>query len=210
VTGDRRRCVVPDLGAELTGVLTSVQEMFVALGMAARFGRVVVPLPEPLAGGVALGAAVRVAWAVGPTQSSRARSLHPALPRLYGPDGRSEHPPLRFLEVDPVDLEVLGAAAALLGWALLPYADSGDLAMVLDDHARGCDTTATRLVTELARLHGLLDLEWTADVALLHARITAAGAADVILTGAEELAYQRTAERFAAMWDAGTVHSGEG
>jgi hypothetical protein len=126
------------------------------------------------------------------------------LPRLLGPDGRAQHVPLRFFEIDPEDLAALGAAAAVLGRVLLPGSGSGELAAVLADHARGCDTTPGALVVELARLHGLLDLAWTDDVELLHARIVGAGPVDVILTPAEEAAYRRTVERFDAMWAAGS------
>jgi hypothetical protein len=198
VSAARRTCVVPDLGDALTGALRSVEELFVALGIAAKFRNL--PVPDPLAGGVALGAAVRVAWAIAPTQSARRR----VLPRLLAPDGRTAHAPLRFFEVDAADLAVLGAAAAVLGGALLPGAADGQLAGVLTDHARGCDTTAGSLVVQLARLHGLLDLPWTDDVQLLHARIAAAGTVDVVLTQTEDAAYRRTVERFDAMWAAGS------
>jgi hypothetical protein len=190
--------VVPDLGDALTGALRSVEELFVALGIAAKFRAL--PVPEPLAGGVALGAAVRVAWAIAPTQSARRR----VLPRLLSSDGRTAHAPLRFFEVDAADLAVLGAAAAVLGGALLPGSADGQLAGVLTDHARGCDTTAGALVVQLARLHGLLDLAWTDDVQLLHARIAAVGPVDVVLTPMEDAAYRRTVERFDAMWAAGS------
>jgi hypothetical protein len=183
----------------LTGALTEIEELFVAVGMAAKFGGLAVPLPVPLRGGVALGAAVRIAWAVAPTQTTRARTL----PRLFGSDGRTAYVPLRFLDVDPVDLDVLGASAAALGRSMLPGSRSGDLAVLLDQHARGRDTTAGALVVQVARLHGLLDLAWTDDVELLHTRITADGA-DVVLTQLEEEAYWRTAERFDAMWAAGS------
>jgi hypothetical protein len=185
----------------LTGALTATEELFVALGMAAKFGGLATPPPVPLRGGVALGAAVRIAWAVAPTQSTaRMRTL----PRLFGSDGRTAYVPLRFVDVDPVDLEVLGDAAAALGRSLLPGSGSGDVAALLDQHARGHDTTAGALVVQLARLHGLLDLAWTEDVELLHARLTVESAVDVVLTRPEEAAYWRTAERFDAMWAPGS------
>jgi hypothetical protein len=198
VSAARRTCVVPDLGDALTGALRSVEELFVALGIAAKFRNL--PVPHPLAGGVALGAAVRVAWAIAPTQSARRR----VLPRLLAPDGRTPHAPLRFFDVDAEDLAVLGAAAAVLGRALLPGSPDAPLAAVLADHARGCETTAGALIVQLARLHGLLDLEWTEDVELLHARIAAAGPVDVALAPTEDAAYRRTVERFDAMWAAGS------
>ncbi|HEV7826754.1 MAG TPA: hypothetical protein VGP02_17815 [Mycobacteriales bacterium] len=198
----RRRCAVPDLGSELTTAMTAVEELFVALGMAAKFGQLLVPLPAPLAGGAALGAAVRIAWAVAPTQSVRTT----VRPRLLGPDGRCPHTSLRFVDVSPADLDILGAAAVALGHCLLPGSGHGEVAALVAEHARARDTTAGALVTELARLHGLLDLAWTGDVELLDVRMTEAGAVGVlVLSSAEEAAYQRTAARFAAMWGAGAL-----
>jgi hypothetical protein len=192
--------VVPDLGEALTSALMATEEMFVAVGMAVKFGGLATPLPPPLHGRAALGAAVRVAWAVAPTQSGPGR----VLPRLLAPDGRTHHAPLRFVELDPTDLEVLGAAASSLGRCLLPGAGMEELGAVLEQHAAARDTTVGALVFQLARLHGLLDLEWTDDVDMLHTRISAAGSSDVVLTSAEEAAYQRTAGRFDAMWAAGS------
>jgi hypothetical protein len=200
VSAARRTCVVPDLGEALTAALMSTEEMFVAVGMAVKFGGLVTPLPPPLDGRTALGAAVRVAWAVAPTQSGPGR----VLPRLLAPDGRTRHVALRFVELDPADLEVLGAAARAVGRCVLPGAGVDELTAVLEQHAAGRDTTVGALVFQLARLHGLLDLAWTDDVALLYSRICAAGPADVVLTSAEEAAYQRTAGRFDGMWTPGS------
>ncbi|HEY0487304.1 MAG TPA: hypothetical protein VGD72_13745 [Mycobacteriales bacterium] len=198
----RRRCAVPDLGGDLTRALTVVEELFVALGMASKFGQLHLALPVPLAGGVALGAAVRVAWAVAPTQSGRTA----VRPRLLASDGRCPRTPVRFVEVASADLDALGTAAVALGRSLLPGSGCGELAIMLAEHARSRDTTAGGLVTELARLHGLLDLAWTEDVELLHARIARDGTADVVvLTAAEEAAHQRTAMRFDVMWRAGAL-----
>lgn len=200
MTAVRRTCAVPDLGEALTLALTAVEELFVALGMAAKTGGLLVPLPEPLLGRAALGAAVRVAWAVAPTQSGPGRPL----PQLLAPDGRTRHAPLRFVEIDPDDLAVLNGAAAELGRCLLPGSGAEELATVLEQHAAGRDTTAGALVFQLARVLGLLDLEWTADVELLYHRVAAAAPDDAVLTSAEEAAYQRTAGRFEAMWAPGS------
>jgi len=54
-------------------------------------------------------------------------------------------------------------------------------------------------------LAGVLDLEWTRDAEVLRARleqpIEAGG--DVVLTAAEEIAYQRVVTRFNRMWTLG-------
>jgi len=61
------------------------------------------------------------------------------------------------------------------------------------------------LVVLVARLAGVLDLEWTRDAEVLRARleqpIEAGG--DVVLTAAEEIAYQRVVTRFNRMWTLG-------
>jgi len=62
------------------------------------------------------------------------------------------------------------------------------------------------LVERIARVAGLLDLEWTQDADVLHARLSAGDGrgGDVVLTDAEEAASQRTAERLNRMWALGS------
>jgi hypothetical protein len=199
-----RTCRVPDLGDDLAPTLTRAGELFVGLDAVADEGAEL-PTPATLVARVgrqgrpwaaAGAAAARLRDAIAPTPRARAG---PA--RLYAPGGRHEHRPLRFVQVDPDDLAAIGAAVAALGEDLArnPH---GDAASLLDQHAhRGPHQweTAADLVEQLARVHGLLDLAWTDDVALLHARL-AGTEGNVVLDDAEEAAYQRTTGRLDAMW----------
>lgn len=56
----------------------------------------------------------------------------------------------------------------------------------------------------LPDLAGVLDLEWTRDTGLLRARLGQLEAGDVVLTAAEETAYQRVVTRFNRMWTLGS------
>jgi hypothetical protein len=67
----------------------------------------------------------------------------------------------------------------------------------LSDRAKPVD-----VVSEIARLHGLLDLAWTDDVQVLYDRLSGA-ASDVVLSETDEAAYQRTANRLNGMWELG-------
>lgn len=62
---------------------------------------------------------------------------------------------------------------------------------------------AAGLVSLVARVAGLLDLAWTEDAELLRARLEHR-VGDVVLTGAEEAAYQRTVTRLNGMWALGS------
>ena len=55
--------------------------------------------------------------------------------------------------------------------------------------------TAGGLVEALARAHGLLDLADTDDTAALRHRLITAAGPDIVLTAAEEIAYQHYAVR---------------
>jgi hypothetical protein len=124
-------------------------------------------------------------------------------PRLLGPDGRYEHMPLRFVDVDPADLNTLAATAAALGRGVAT--GDYDIATVIGDFTRhGGPNKPEDVISEIARLHGLLDLAWTDDVQQLHTAIAAAGDAETTLTHELEAAYQRTAARLNGMWALGS------
>jgi hypothetical protein len=199
-----RMCLVPDLGDDLAPTLTLAGELFTGLDAIADEGTEL-PMPATLVARVgrqgrpwaaAGAAAVRLRDAIAPTQRARAGPAP-----LYAPGGQHEHGPLRFVQVDPDDLAAIGAAVAALGEDLARN-PSGDAGSLLDEHAhRGLHQwkTAADLVEQLARVHGLLDLAWTDDVALLYDRI-AGTEGNVVLYDAEEAAYQRTTGRLNAMW----------
>jgi hypothetical protein len=199
-----RTCLIPDLSDDLAPTFTHAEELFTGLDAIADDGAEL-PTPATLVARVgrqgrpwaaAGAAAARLRDAIAPTHGT------PAGPaRLYAPGGRHEHGPLTFVQVDPDDLAAIGAAVAALGEDLArnPH---GDAASLLDQHVQrgpGQWKTAADIVEQLARLHGLLDLAWTDDVALLHARIAGAEG-NVVLDDAEEVAYQRTTGRLDAMW----------
>lgn len=218
-----RWCVVPDLDDELVVALRQAEEALLALdGWATDdlddaddAGEGPWPGPSegwvpPLAGRVALEAVVRIAGVLRPTQGPPDRPG----PRQLGPDGRHEHAPLRFVLLEEGDLDAVAGAAQLLGRhvVLRPHSELAEGAAAA---AAWAGLASGRDVVELlARLHGALDLEWTADAELLHARVAGAGPAaaggagpagaggDVVFTVAEEIAYGRLVDRFNGMWAA--------
>jgi len=138
----------------------------------------------------------RVADAVRPTQTDPGTF---AGPRLLGPDGRYEHVPLRFVRVSAADVDALSAAAAALGEPVRSAAVTDALHLHAGYRAgdRGFRDPVAALVARV------LDLEWTRDAELLRARLEPAvantvgdAAVDVVLTRADETAYQRVVTRF--------------
>ena len=151
-------------------------------------------LPAALAGGAALGALYRVADAVRPGQTDPETSSGP---RLLGPGGAYEHTPLRFHELAAGDVDALTGAARALG-------DPRRGEVLTDALAPDGDPdTAAAAVARTAQLTGLLDLAWTEDAARLRGRVLG-GVGDVVLTGQEEAAYQRTVGRLNGMWALGS------
>lgn len=207
--GQRRTVLVPDLDGELLAPLRELEEVLLSLSMwedddveDPPTDRAPLTLPAPLANGAALAAVQRLAAALGPTQS-----LGPEHGRLLAPNGVSEHAPLSVLELAAADVEVLSAAAAELG---RPGLDP-DIADLVAHHAANLGGTyragvdRAELVSLVARLAGLLDLEATDDTRRLVARLSAnSPGRDLALTEEEERAYQRTADRLNHMWALGS------
>jgi hypothetical protein len=203
-----RVVLVPDLDGELLAPLRALEEVLLSLAMwedddleDPPTDRQPVTLPAPLAGGVALAAVQRLADALRPTQS-----VGPDRGRILGPDGRYEHAPLTVLELPAADVETLSATAAALGHPLLDP-DVADVVQTyaeqLGDAYRRVDRT--ELVSLIARVAGLLDLEATDDTALLVARLRSSPPGlDLALSEDEEAAYVRTADRLNAMWALGS------
>ena len=195
--------LIPDLDDELCEVLRQVEEALLTLATWEADPDEPANLPAPLARREALQALDRVQTIVDPTQSRYDQAASPG--RLLGPDGRYEHRPLRLAAIDQDDLATLTAAAQLLGRALAT-APHSELAEAL---AAGAEAAApvygpppepVELIEGLARALGVLDLEPTDDTARLTAILTTAGAGDVVLSPADEAAYQRLADRFNGMW----------
>jgi hypothetical protein len=187
-----RVVLVPDLGEDLVRVMGELEELLLTLRAAEEGGAV---LPGVLAGGAALAALRRLCRAVAPTQGKRAVAARLA-GRLYAPGGRVEHVPLRLVDVDPLDVATLSAAAAVLGTGA---GRAGAVREALE--AGRSDLSSAEFVAAAACVSGLLDLADTAESILLRERLAAAGpGADVVLTPAQEEAYQATADRLNAMW----------
>ncbi|MEU7895657.1 hypothetical protein AB0B45_22735 [Nonomuraea sp. NPDC049152] len=187
-----RVVLVPDLGEDLAHAMEELEGLLRVLRAAEDDGAV---LPAPLAGGAALAALRRLWRAVAPTQGRRAAESWLA-GRLYGPGGLVEHVPLRLVDVDPVDVATLSAAAVVLGLG------AGGLGAVREAlEADRAKLSGAELVVAAARISGLLDLADTAESILVRERLAAAGpGADVVLTPAQEEAYQATAGRLNTMW----------
>lgn len=203
-----RTVLVPDLDGELLVPLRALEEVLLSLSLwedddreDPPTDREPVTLPAPLADGVALAAVQRLAAALGPTQSRG-----PELGRLLAPDGSYEHAALTVLELPAVDVETLSATAVALGHPLL----DPDVADVVQTFAEQLGDTyqrvdRTELVSRVARLAGLLDLEATDDSRRLVERLQAnPPGLDLALTDEEEAAYVRTADRLNRMWALGS------
>lgn len=220
-----RTCVIPDLDDQLVHGLGQAEELLLTLAAWEEDpdGPGPFVLPGSLAGRTALEALNRIQDAVLPTQTRTdhiGREIPPAdsdaRARMLGPDGRYEHLPLRLVAIDQHDLDVLAAAAAELGRALATRsvteaheelveslragAEAAGASTGSPSESSDPDAGARSLVETLARAHGLLDLADTDDTALLRKRLTDAAGRDVVLTTAEEAAYQRLAERMNTMW----------
>lgn len=134
------------------------------------------------------------------------REAVPAWLRLSGPlraaQGRAAYPAgpcpdLCLAAVPPDAVEALGRLARALGRATLP--GTGPVGgAALARAAATAGRTPSGLVVEVARAHGLLDLDHGGDAEMLH---VLAG----VRTRRAEVreAHDRVAERVAAMWAAG-------
>jgi hypothetical protein len=151
-------------------------------------------LPAPIADRVALGAYNRV-------QRVLAERRRQPRGRLLDTDGTYEHLPLLLVELSAEDLDVLDAAVQALNRALIAGQEP-DLAELLADIAgawgawKTTKMTAEELVGDFGRVLAALTLSPDDDTRRLADRLAAAApSADVVLTVAEEAAYQRVASR---------------
>ncbi len=197
-----RVVVLPDLDKEFTAALGEIEELLLTLRWQETGDPDDLVVHSPaLGGGVALQALRRVADTVGLTQTDPETGSGPG---LLGPDGRYEHVPLRFVRVRAADVDALSAAAAALGEPGRAEAVTDALRLHAGHRAqdRQFPDPVAALVALVARVAGVLDLEWTRDAEMLRDRldrpVDAAG--DVVLTAAEETAYQRVVARFNRMW----------
>lgn len=202
---------VPDDDGTVGAALTRLQELLSALRWAEHdLGPDGWTLPEPLANGVALAAADRVAEAVADVAGHSALPLSPGGARLV---------PLSFARLEVAELHLVGAAIRALGAALLPGANP-QLLEAIEHHAAGAadpagislpgraPTDVEDLVVEAASVHGLLDLPWDHTVARL-ADVLGPAAANrtVTLTPDLHADYQVVAERIVGIWHHGDARA---
>ncbi|MPQ96700.1 LuxR family transcriptional regulator [Modestobacter sp. I12A-02628] len=204
-----RTVLVVDLDGEFLPPLATLEELLCALATWESddeedppLERQPLQLPAPLAGQVALGAVQRLIEALTPTQS-----LGPEHGRLLAPDGSHARAPLSVLVLPLADIRTLSLTAQALG---NPGLDR-DVAGVVDGYAHTLSTDPrhpvhrTELVSQIARVAGLLDLADTEQTQLLVARLSGnPPGRDLALTRAEEAAYDHTADRMNAMWGLGS------
>jgi hypothetical protein len=124
--------------------------------------------------------------------------------RIFAPDGRYEHIPLRLAAVHPADPAILVDAVAaftapdvpdhvrqaLEHGAEIAYGDDGDQA-------------CTRLLATIKRIADVLSLPFDQDRELLAALITASAGRDIVLSADGEAAYRRYPIRANQIWQAG-------
>ncbi|MEJ8279859.1 hypothetical protein [Pseudonocardia spirodelae] len=110
-------------------------------------------------------------------------------------------PDLCLVAVLPDDVDALGGLAAALGALRLPGADDAPLRRA----AAATSATPAAVVQELARVHGVLDLDLGAEGELLYAL---AGVRVARTTGVAAAAHDAVAARVGAMWAAGEPYAG--
>ncbi len=126
--------------------------------------------------------------------------------RLLAPDGGYEHAPMTVLSLPAADIDLLSTIAATLGH---PGLDP-DITDLVNPHAEQLNlgyrrTEPTDLISDLARLAGLLDLAPSDDTRLLTDRLRATPpGTDCMLNDAEEAAHARTADRMNHIWAHGS------
>lgn len=207
--------LVPDLDDELCRVLDQVEEVLLTLAEWESDPDAQAVIPAALAERNALGAVHRTQDIIGPTQNLVDERGERCVPRISGagagrvfaPDRSYEHRPLRIVEVETTDLEVLAKAAAAIGLALAvdPHSELADAITAGVDAAApdyGPPPEPADVVAGLARVLGVLDLAVTADTRVLSALLNRAGGADIVLNCSESAAYERLADRFNALWAA--------
>jgi len=121
-------------------------------------------------------------------------------PELMGSDGTMELMPVHFAELDDADLAVVGEAVAALRVAL----PSGARQSVVAALRQGIDLREqpADLVAKFANAHGLLDLRADDDTRML-ADLVDGHTGNLVLTVAEEQAYNRLTDRLLAMFREG-------
>jgi hypothetical protein len=198
-----QRRLIPDLDDELTTALAHVEEMLLSVA-AWEHEEPEITWPDPLTQRYALAAVRRVWDAVAPTQGHRAAIRHTG--RIFAPDGRYEHIPLRLAAIHPGDPAILADAVAAF-----TDPDAPDRVRQALEHGAeiaygdDSDQSCTRLLAVTGRLAGLLSLAPDQDSELLAALITTDPSRDIVLSAGAEAAHRRYATRANQIWQAGDL-----
>jgi hypothetical protein len=151
-------------------------------------------LPAPLGDHGTVAAVARLEAAIG--------DAYRRIPARPVTAGGTELTPLRWTQLARDDVAALGRTGRALGTAVLPPANelvAGLLQDLLHERQRPQD-----LVADIARLHGLLELAWDDDVALLAAQLTPGDLPrKMVLDHAAVDAYRRVTDRIVAIWHLG-------
>ncbi|MFC8223842.1 hypothetical protein ACFUTY_37445 [Streptomyces sp. NPDC057362] len=134
---------------------------------------------------------------------------------LYAPDGRWEHTPLYPADIDPRDVDTVAAVLAHFRRAVEGHDDTqlaDFLEQLADDWAEpGRNGDPEKLVNDFARGLAVLHLDRQPDTKVLLTAVAAAGPGQepperIVLTPAQEDAYQRFATRLSSAVAGTTAH----
>ena len=208
--------LVPDDG-QLWSLLRQSEQLLSGLALAAEDSagenQTAWQFPAPLADRRAVEALDRVRDALAEQLSPPGQQDTPSGCKLIAPDGRHEHTPLRLVPIAQADLTVLEAALqvcshATLHDALIPI-ETTDQITDLREALEGIELDSQQgppreqplrgaaALAGLARLVAVLDLTPNADTQLLTDAVAEPG--NIVLTDAQEAAYQRVTTRITAL-----------
>jgi hypothetical protein len=179
---DSRVVAIPDTEGELLHLLGRLEAVLLALAVFEADD----PPPAVGLGPDALAAVRRASSAI--AQAERAPT-----PQLFAADGLFELVPLRFVELQEVDLARIAQAVTILRLVLLPAGDEL-VADALRSIAGYKPKETGTLVADFARSHALLDRDGDDDTRLLQERL-AGETGRVVLTATEEFAYRAVTGR---------------
>ena len=201
--------LVVDLDGEPLAPLRALEEILLCLGtwedddrQDPRADTEPLRLPAPLADRVALAVAQRLLATLAPTQSRGS-----GCGRLLAPNGRYEHVPLTMLTLPAADIDLL--------CAMPPPSATPAGRRHRRTGRRVCRSARRRLPLGRPHRTGLAPCAAgrparplpTADTRLLTTRLPAIPpGADCVLSGAEEAAHARTADRMNHIWAHGRRH----
>jgi hypothetical protein len=194
-----RITLIPDLGTDITEALDLVVRAFRRVE---REGLRHGGHPPGFAVTPLLGSAQDLQLAIAPSQGVHAKRTR--LGKMFAPDGQYQHIPFRLVPIRNTDLDRLRLVVAALGQPRLAAAVVSESRRpeTPDETLRPPEDRTRILAKRVGQLASLLDLEHDADTRILIAAISGTDSSkDIVLTPAQEEAYQRTATRINDAWD---------